>query len=160
MRSAWSMSSQKMMVLDERVGRVEEFHDALGDQLGALVEDEDAVHVLLVVFALLDLLTQVIVHARRWRPALDVLVDVDAHHLVGREKAVFDALLEAVGVNRLAEVGDVGNVFGFLRCGGHAELNGAVEVFEDFTPGGIVRRTAAMTFVDDDQVEEVARDVS
>ena len=64
-----------------------------------------------------------------------------------------------VGVNRLAEVGDVGNVFGFLGRGGHAELDGAGEVVEDFAPGGIIGGAAAMALVDDDQVEEIAGDV-
>ena len=41
----------------EGVGCIEEPHDALGDELGALVEDEEAVHVLLVVGALLDFLS-------------------------------------------------------------------------------------------------------
>ena len=41
----------------EGVGGVEEPHDALGDKHSALVEDEEAVHVLLVVGALLDVLS-------------------------------------------------------------------------------------------------------
>ena len=79
---------------------------------------------------------------------------MDLDDLVGREEAVVDALLQRVGVDRLAEVVDVRDVFGFLRRGGQADLGGAGEVVEDFAPGGILRGAAAMALVDHDQVEE------
>jgi hypothetical protein len=63
---------------------------------------------------------------------------------------------EAVGVDRVAEV-EVGvAVFVAQRRGGHAELVGGLEVFEDFAPVGFFLRAAAMALVHDDQVEEVA----
>ena len=46
-------------------------------------------------------------------------VQRDADDLEGREKAIVDALTQAVGVDRVAEIVDVGNVSGLLRCGGH-----------------------------------------
>ena len=82
---------------------------------------------------------------------------MDLDDLVGSEKAVADALLERVGVDRLAEVVDVGDVFGLLGRGGEADLRGGGKVFEDFAPGGILRGAAAVAFVDDDQVEEAGR---
>jgi hypothetical protein len=57
-------------------------------------------------------------------PAVEILVEPDAHHLVGREKAVGDALPQGIGVERVAEVMDVGNVAGFLGRGGEADLGG------------------------------------
>ena len=89
---------------------LEELGDLLGDQLGAVVDDEGAVEVLLVVDAVLDLVAVAVHLALLGAVALDVDVDVDLDHLVGREEAVLDALLERVGVDRLAEVVDVGNV--------------------------------------------------
>ena len=80
--------------------------------------------------------------------------------LVGREEAVLDALLERVGVDRLAEVVDVGDVFGFLRRGGEADLRGGGEVVEDLAPGGILGGAAAVALVDDDQVEEAGRELA
>jgi hypothetical protein len=47
-------------------------------------------------------------HAFGGAPAEGVFVQVDADHLVGRQVAVFDALLQAVGVDGLAEVVGVG----------------------------------------------------
>ena len=98
--------------------------------------------------------------ARLGPVAFHVDVDVDLDDLVGREEAVLDALLERVGVDRLAEVVDVGDVFGFLGRGGQADLRGGGEVVEDFAPGGILGGAAAVAFVDDDQVEEAGRELA
>ena len=60
---------------------------------------------------------------------------MDLDDLVRRKEAVLDALLEGVGVDRLTEIMDVGDVFGFLRRRGEADLRSAGEIFEDFAPG-------------------------
>ena len=78
--------------------------------------------------------------------------------LVGSQETVADALLEGVGVNRLAEVMDVGDVFGFLGRCGEADLCRRREVIQDFPPCRILCRTAAMALVDDDEVEECGRE--
>jgi hypothetical protein len=54
---------------------------------------------------------------------------------------------------------DVGDVLRFLGRGGQADLGGAGEVVEDLAPGGVFGGAAAMAFVDDDQVEEVGREL-
>ena len=88
-------------------------------------------------------------------PAGGVPLRDDAMHAVGREEAVVNALPQAVGVNRVAEV-EVGvAVLVAHRRGGHAELIGGLEVFEDLAPVGIFLRAAAMALVHDDEVEEV-----
>ena len=83
---------------------------------------------------------------------------MDLHHLVRREEAVANAFLQRVAVNGFAEVVDVGNVFGFLWRGGETDLGGRGEIIEDLPPGGILRRAAAVAFVDHDEVEEVRRE--
>ena len=128
-------------------------------RVGAFLEDQVAVEVALVVLAVLDLLAVLVRLALLRPPAVEVLVDADAHDLVGREEAVRDALPERVGVDRLAEVVDVGNVLRFLRRRGHADLGGGREVFEDLAPGGVLGGAAAMALVDDDEVEEVRREL-
>lgn len=140
----------------KRIGGLEEFGNLLRHQLGPRLDNQGAVHVLEVVDAVFDQLAILIEHAFGWPPALQVFIEVDTHHFVGGEKAVFDALLQGVAVNRLTEVSDAGYFFGFLWCGGKADMGGAGEVFEDFTPGGILGGAAAVAFVDHDQVEEVA----
>ena len=139
---------------------LEELGDLLRDQLGAVVEHEGAVEILRVVDAVLDLVAVAVELALLGPVALHVAVDMDLDDLVGREEAVADALLQRVGVNRLAEIVDVGDVFRFLRRGGQADLRGAGEVLEDFAPGGILGRAAAVAFVDDDQVEEAGRELA
>ena len=78
-----------------------------------MVQDQHFVHVDLIVFAVRDLLAEVVDHARGRRPAQNILVDIDADHLVGSEEPVLDPLLERIGIDRLAEVIDVRNLFRF-----------------------------------------------
>ena len=139
---------------------LQELGDLCGDALGALVDDQIAVEVLLVVDAVFDLLAVFVGLSLGRAVAFHVHVEMDFDHLVGSEEAVADALLQRVGVDRLAEVVDVGDVLGFLRRGGEADLGGAGEVFEDLAPGGIFGRAAAMALVDDDEVEEVRRELA
>ncbi len=145
--------------LGEGIGCLEQLHDPPGYQFRALVEDEDAVHVLLVEGAVFDLLPEVVPHPRRRCPSVDVFVDIDTDHFIGGEEAVLDALLQTVGVNGLAEVVDIGDVLRFLGRRRHAELNGAGKIIEDLPPGGIIGGAAPVALVDDDHVEEIRGDV-
>lgn len=88
-------------------------------------------------------------------PPLNVPVKVDADHLVRGKESVFDALSQRISVDRFAKVVDVRSVFRFLWSGGEADLGGGTEVVQDFSPGTVFCRTAAMAFVNHDQVEEV-----
>ena len=67
-------------------------------------------------------------------------------------------MFQGVGVNRIAKVGDVGGVFSFSGGGGEAKLYGTVEIFENFTPGGIVFGAATVALVDNDQIKKITRD--
>ena len=83
----------------------------------------------------------------------DVGGDVD--HPEGGEEAIIDALLEAIGIDRLAKVGNRGLVLCLFGGGGHTELCCSLEVLEDHFPRAIITSTASMALIDDDQVEEV-----
>ena len=126
-----------------------------GYQLGPIIDHERPIEVLLVVDPIFDFVAFAIDFPRLGPVALDVAVDVNLDHLVRREEAVMDALLQRIGVDRFAEVVDVRDVPGLLGRRRHADLRGRREVFEDLAPGGILRRAAAMALVDDDQIEEV-----
>ena len=76
---------------------------------------------------------------------------------VGRQEAVVDALPQAVGVDRVAEVGVGVAVVLAQRRGGHAELVGRLEVLQDLAPVAVVAGAAPVALVHDDQVEEVRR---
>jgi len=71
-----------------------------------------------------------------------------------------DALAEGVGVNRVPEIMDVGDVFRLLRRRREADLCRSGEVFEDFAPSRILGRTSAMALVDHDHVEEAGRELA
>ena len=59
-------------------------------------------------------------------------------------------------VHRVTEVSDTGHLFGFLRCGGEADVGGAGEVVENLVLSRVLGCAASLAFVDHDQVEEVA----
>ena len=90
---------------------------------------------------------------------IDILVERrgDLLHLERRQEAVVDAFLERVDVDRLAEIGVSVHVVLALRRGGEAELHGGGEVIQDAAPVALVVGAAAMTLVNDDEVEEVRR---
>ena len=117
------------------IGSSEELHYPPGNQLCSLIQDEDAIHIFLIVCAAFNCLPQIIGHAG-WRlPAVYVFVNINAEHLIGSKKAIGDSLFEALGVNRFAKVVYVGNIFCFLGRGRHADLNSTGKIIKDFTPG-------------------------
>ena len=86
---------------------LEEFGDFLRHQFGAVVNDQRAIEVFLVINAIFNLDAIPIKLAFFRAIALDVAIDVNLDDFVGREEAVLNALLEGVGINRLAEIVDV-----------------------------------------------------
>src|ERR1019366_6005970 len=88
---------------------------------------------------------------------LHIQVDVNLDDFVRRQEAILNALLQGIGVSRLPEIMDVGDVGGFLRCRREADLRGGGEVFEDLAPGRILGSAATVALVNDDQVEEARR---
>ena len=145
--------------LVEAVGLFEIFGDAAGYGAGAFVDDEELVHVAVDEVLLGQLVAVAVDFALGGGVAFFVLFKADANDLVGSEEAVLNALFEGVGVDGFAEVVDVGGVGGFFGGGGEADLDGAAEIFENFAPGGIGAGAATVAFVDDDEVEEVGREL-
>src|SRR5216683_959793 len=78
-------------------------------------------------------------------------------HLKGREEAVVDAIFERVDVNGVAKVGVGVHVVFALGRGSESELHSGCEIFQDAAPIALVVGTAAMAFVNDDEIEEVRR---
>lgn len=136
---------------------LQELGDFLRGQHRAVVEHDMPVEILRVVDAVLDLVAVAIELAEFGAIAFHIAIDVDLDDLVGREKAVADALFQGIGENRFAEIFRVGDIFGFLRRGGEADLRRAGKVVEDFPPCRILGRAATMAFVDHDQVKETGR---
>src|SRR5262245_51062164 len=92
-------------------------------------------------------------------PARGVPLRHDAVDAIRCEETVINALLEAVLIDRVAEIQIGVAVLIAQRRRGHAELIGGREVFENFAPVGIVLRAAAMTLVHDDEIEEIGSEL-
>ena len=60
--------------------------------------------------------------------------DIDAYDFIRGEKAVLDALAQAVGVDRLTEVIHVRDSLALLGRSRHADLGSRLKVGQDFTP--------------------------
>jgi hypothetical protein len=79
----------------------------------------------------------------------------DRYRLRGK-KSVVDALTEAVGVNRFAEiVVRVGVVLTAWR-GSHPELGCWLKILEYLSPVAVFAGAAAVTFINNDDIEKVA----
>ncbi len=140
-----------------RIGALEVFPDLAGDESGALFQHQIAVKILGVVLALFDCLAEFVELAFLGRIAHGVYIGGDADDLVGCKEAIFNALLQRVGVHRVAEIGVVADIFGFFGRGGEAQVRGTAKVVKHITPGRIFRCTATVAFVNDDQIKEIGR---
>ena len=84
----------------------------------------------------------------------------DLLHLERRQEPVVDAVLQGVGVDRLAEVLVGINVVLALWGGSQAELHGRLEVLHDLAPVPFVLCPTTVALVDHDEVKEVGRVVT
>ena len=62
-----------------------------------------------------------------------------------------------LGVDGLAKVVGVGNVFGFFGRGCESHMGGTVKVFQYFAPSRVFVRAATVALINDDQIEEFRR---
>ena len=118
-----------------------------------------AVHVSSGVNAVFNRVARIVQHAFGRAPAKGVAVQIDAHDFVGGQKAVFNALLEGVGIDRFAKVVDVGCLFGFFGCGGQADLGGTAEVVQDVAPSRVFVGTAPVALVNDDEIKKIGAEL-
>ena len=143
--------------LGEAVGPLEEVGDAAGDGFGAGAEGDDPLEILGLVLLVGDLPPVAVQLAPARSPAERVVGRDDAVDAVGGEEAVLDALAQGIGVDGVAEVGVSVHVHVALGRGGHPELEGGLEILQDFPPTALVPGTAPVALVHDDEVEEVGR---
>ena len=135
-------------------GALQVIGDFLRDLVRTVFEDDVVVEVAVGVDAVFDFVPELVELALEGTPAVrDVGLDVD--HLERRQETVVDSLAQAVGVDRLAEVVDVGDVFGLLRRRGHADLRGRREIVEDSAPVAVLLRGSPVALVNDDEIEEI-----
>ncbi|MCX7818019.1 MAG: hypothetical protein N2652_02235 [Kiritimatiellae bacterium] len=121
-----------------RVGLLEETFDSLGDGFGAGAEGDDFFEVGRLGFPVWNRAAVAVKFTFRRPPSGGIHVGADAVHPIRREEAVFDALWQAVGVSRRAEILGAFAVVLAQRHGGHAELKGRAEPGEDSVPIAVV----------------------
>jgi hypothetical protein len=139
------------------IGFFEKISQMPGDGFGSLEQSDLSLKIRCAVKFVGDTATVAVNVFLARPPAGRVPLCDNAMHAIRCEEAVINALPQAVGVNGIAEIEvGVAVVFAF-RCGGHTELIGRFEVFENLTPIGIFLRAAAMALVHDDEVEKVRR---
>jgi hypothetical protein len=90
-----------------------------------------------------------------WSPAHGVHRRHNPVNTVWGKEPVFDALLQAIGVDGIAKVFVGIPIVISQRCCGHSDLNRRPKIFEDFSPVAIFSCTPAMAFINDYQVKEI-----
>ena len=71
------------------------------------------------------------------------------------KETVLDALFQAVCINRLTEIINIGNVLCFLGRCSHADLRCRRKVFQNFAPVTLLFRRTTVTLIHNNQVEEI-----
>ncbi|AII52265.1 hypothetical protein N008_09775 [Hymenobacter sp. APR13] len=82
-----------------------------------------------------------------------------AYHLVGRQKAIGNALLKRVGVDRLAEVIVVRTLLVVAGRGSEAQVGGVGEVVQDGPPPRIGGSAAPVALVYHNQIEKAGAEL-
>ena len=141
------------------VSALEVLGNFVGHHAVTQAQHQVAVHVSSGVDAVFNRVARIVQHAFGRAPAKGVAVQIDAHDFVGGQKAVFNALLEGVGIDRFAKVVDVGCLFGFFGCGGQADLGGTAEVVQDVAPSRVFVGTAPVALVNDDEIKKIGAEL-
>src|SRR4051794_16319415 len=123
------------------------------DGMRAGTKSHHALKVLCLVFIIGYRTAIAIQFVTVWTPAGGVPLRNDAMNAIWRKKAVIDALPETVLVDRISEIQIGVTIVSTQRGCCHAKLISGLEVIEDNTPRTVISGTAAVTFVDNDQIE-------
>jgi len=90
--------------LGEAVGALEEIGEVLRNRLGARTQRDDALEILGLVLVVRHRAAEAVEFVLGRPPAGGIHRGDDAMHAIRREKAILDALAQAIGVDRVAEV--------------------------------------------------------
>ena len=127
----------------------------LGSHLAYAVFQHDVVVIVSVVIdPVRNLLTVIIQLSLDRAPAI-----TDIHTRLndpeGSQEAIIDALIEAVGVDRIPKVIGAGYILCLLRRSGHAYLGSCLEVFQHPAPLALFFSRSTVALIYDDEVEEL-----
>ena len=134
----------------EAVGLLEKLRQVTGDRLRAGTQRHHPLEVLGLILLVRNHTAITIKIALARTPSSSVPDADDPVYAVRREKTIFNALPQAIGVNGIAEVGVSVPVVFAQRRRRHTHLVGRSKIFEDFAPVALIPGTATMTLINDD----------
>ena len=134
------------------VGAFQIFRNLPGNLINAVLENDGVIVIPVVVNAVFNDIAENIGLSLVWSPAVsDVGCDID--DLKWGKETVLNALLQAVNINRLSKVVDIGYLFAFLRSGGHSDLGCRSKILQNLTPVAIFLGTSSVTLIYHDKVK-------
>src|SRR2546422_709756 len=139
----------------EAVGLLEKLRQVTGDRLRAGTQRHHPLEVLGLILFVRNLTAIPVKITLARAPPGSIPGADDPVYPVRREKTIFNALPQAIGVNGIAEVGVSVPVVFAQRRRRHAHLVGRSKIFEDLAPVALIPGTATVTFVHDNQIKEV-----
>lgn len=135
------------------VGRFQVVADLFRDHFGTFADDDVPIEIPEFV-DLVRNFGSVIIELPLERPPSFVHVHSDADDFVRSKEPVLDPLFEGIGIYGVSEIRMGGNVFGFLRGRGKADLGGSVEIVENGPPLTVFLGASPVALVDDNEVEK------
>ena len=136
------------------VSTLEVFRDFTGYLKGALFQNDIVIEIAIGIDSIFNLISVFVELAFVGTPAF-TNVGANIDYLKRSKEAILDALSQAVCINRVTKVIDIGDVLGFLGRCSQTDLRSEREVFQDLAPVTVFLCGATMTLVNDNQVKEI-----
>src|SRR5699024_8400812 len=68
---------------------------------------------------------------------------------------VLNSFFQAVCIDRLAKVAEVGDILGFLGRSSHADLRGGLKILQNSAPTAFLFCRTSVTLINNDEVEKI-----
>ena len=140
-------------------GAAQKLGHLFGHQFPALVHHNVLIKIFFVINAVFHQAAELIGKPFRRAPPVYINIQIDAHHTIGRQKAVINALPQGVRVHRITKVFCIRYIRGFLGCCRHADVCGRRKVIENSPPGGIIGCAAAVALVYHHQIKKIGTEI-
>ena len=131
------------------------FHYSFRHCLCAIVNYQITIKILEVVQAIVNKITQLIAFTKLRTIPLQIHIQTNPHHLVRSQKTIINPLLQRISIDRITKIFNIRNLLRFLRCSRQTHMGRRTEIFQNFAPFAIFRRTTPMTFINHDQIKKV-----
>ena len=136
------------------VSLLEIFGYLLGNLVCAVFNDDIVIEIAVGVDAVFDDVTEFVPLSETGPPPFrDVGLHID--NLERSKKTVIDSFPQTVRIDRFSEIVYVRYVLCFLGRRRHSDLYSRREIFKNPAPVAVFLRRAAVTFIDDDKIEEI-----